>query len=133
MMVQEDEDTLHFRNDARPATTNPTSRVYRSRINMDIFEVRPSQVSHDTHINNFFQAKKILGYQTNVRVGEMTFDDLQKKFIDKMQREKERSQREKERSMNANEVSQRHIAYVAGIQVYLEIWGVGLKIKRSLV
>ena len=34
----------------------------------------------------------------------MSFDDLQKKFIDKMQREKDRSQREKEKNMNSNEV-----------------------------
>ena len=34
----------------------------------------------------------------------MSFDDLQRKFIDKMQKEKERSQREKERNMNSNEV-----------------------------
>merc|ERR1719150_3167292 len=85
MMTQDDDDTLHFRNDGRPSTTNPT-RTFRSRINMDIFE-----------------AKKILGYQTNVRVGDMSFDDLQKKFIDRMQREKDRSQREKEKNMNTNE------------------------------
>ena len=35
----------------------------------------------------------------------MSFDDLQKKFIDKMQREKDRAQREKEKNMNSNEVT----------------------------
>ena len=65
----------------------------------------PLTAPSHTYIHTFFcQAKKILGYQTNVRVGEMSFDDLQRKFIDKMQKEKERSQREKERNMNSNEV-----------------------------
>ena len=59
----------------------------------------------DVSTQHYFQAKKILGYQTNVRVGEMSFDDLQKKFIDKMQREKDRAQREKEKNMNSNEVT----------------------------
>ena len=58
----------------------------------------------DVSAQHYFQAKKILGYHTNVRVGEMSFDDLQKKFIDRMQREKDRSQREKERNMSSNEV-----------------------------
>ena len=98
-MTQDDDDTLHF--SGRPSTTNPT-RTYRSRINMDIFEVKSNRF--DVSAQHYFQAKKILGYHTNVRVGEMSFDDLQKKFIDRMQREKDRSQREKEKNMNTNEV-----------------------------
>ena len=62
----------------------------------------------------------------------MSFDDLQKKFIDRMQREKDRSQREKERNMNSgNEVSHSFILITQILNQQIFLANCELKAKNK--